>query len=239
MRVNTQLAYILHKRAYGETSQILEVFSRDHGRLSLMSKGSRSAKSKTSGLLQAFRPLLLGWQGRGEMPTLCESDRAVIKPPQLSGKALLSALYLNELLINLLHRHDVHQNVFAHYHDALYALAEQPSLENVLRRFEINLLEEIGFALNLSHDADSGAELDAGAEYLYYLEHGPVQCRPGQVMGNQPRLTGAALIALQQDQFIAEHAIQVKQLLRFVLQHHLGSRRLKTRELFKIPASQG
>ncbi len=238
MRINTQLAYILHKRAYGESSQILEIFSRDHGRLSLMSKGSRSPKSKTSGLLQAFRPLLLGWQGRGEMPTLCESDRAAISPPRLSGKALLSALYLNELLMHMLHRHDVHQGVFSHYHDALYALAVDPSLENVLRRFEKYLLEDIGFGLNLGHDADTGAELEADAEYLYFLEHGPVRCHSGQA-GDQPRLTGAALMALQLDQPGPEHTTQIKLLMRYVLQHHLGQRRLKTRELFKAPAGQG
>jgi DNA repair protein RecO (recombination protein O) len=239
MRVNTQLAYILHKRAFGETSQILEVFTRDHGRVCLMSKGSRSQKSRTSGTLQSFRPLLIGWQGRGEMPVLCEVDSATISPPPLKGKALLSAVYLNELLMHLLHRHDVHQRLFELYHDTLYALVAQPAIETVLRRFEKNLLEEVGFALNLSHDADTGAAIQPEADYLYYLEHGPVRCMPGQGAGKSPRLSGAALLAFQQDQWLPEHSNEIKLLMRFVLQHHLGQRQLRSRELFRAPAEPG
>lgn len=235
MRINTQLAYILHKRAFRESSQILEVFTRDHGRLCLLSRGSRSPKSRTSGSLQAFRPLLIGWQGRGEMPLLCEIDSATVSPPRLVGKALLSAVYLNELLMHLLHRHDVHQSVFGHYHDTLYALAENPVIETVLRRFEKNLLEDIGFALNLSHDADSGAVVEPEAEYLYYLEHGPVRCAAGQVMARNPRISGAALLALEADQLLPAHSTEIKALMRFVLQHHLGHRQLKSRELFRAP----
>lgn len=239
MRVHTQLAYILHKRAFGESSQILEVFSRDHGRVCLMSKGSRSQKSRTSGTLQSFRPLLLGWQGRGDMPTLCEVDSAAISPPPLAGKALLSAVYLNELLMHLLHRHDVHQSLFGHYHDTLYALVENPLIETVLRRFEKNLLEDVGFALNLSYDADTGVAVDPEAEYLYYLEHGPVRARIGQTMGKNPRLSGAALLAFQHDQLTLAHSSEIKRLMRFVLQHHLGQRQLKSRELFRAPVGQG
>jgi DNA repair protein RecO (recombination protein O) len=239
MRVNTQLAYILHKRAFGETSQILEVFTRDHGRVCLMSKGSRSQKSRISGTLQSFRPLLIGWQGRGEMPVLCEVDSAAISPPPLSGKTLLSGVYLNELLMHLLHRHDVHQQLFELYHDTLYALVAEPAIETVLRLFEKNLLEEIGFALNLSHDADSGAEIEPDADYLYFLEHGPVRCLPGQNASKNPRLSGAALLAFQQDQLLPEHSKDIKRLMRFVLQHHLGQRQLRSRELFRAPAEPG
>ena len=108
MQVNAEPAYILHKRPYRETSQILEVFSRNHGRLSLMSRGSRSPRSRTSGILQPFRPLLLGWYGRGEMPTLRGVDVADTRAPALTGKALLSAMYLNELLVIMLHLSLIH-----------------------------------------------------------------------------------------------------------------------------------
>ena len=173
------------------------------------------------------------------MPVLCEVDSATISPPQLSGKALLSGVYLNELLMHLLHRHDVHQQLFEIYHDTLYALVSEPVIETVLRLFEKNLLEEIGFALNLSHDADSGAEIEADAEYLYYLEHGPVRCMPGQNTGKNPRLSGAALLAFQQDRWLPEHSKEIKHLMRFVLQHHLGQRQLRSRELFRTPAEPG
>ena len=125
MQINAEPAYILHKRPYRETSQILEVFSRNHGRLALMSKGSRSPRSRIAGLLQPFRPLLLSWYGRGEMPSLRSVDIADARPPQLSGKALMSAMYLNELLMIMLHRSDVHQALFGDYHETLYALPER------------------------------------------------------------------------------------------------------------------
>lgn len=235
MRVSAQLAYILHKRPFGETSQILEVFTRDHGRVCLMSKGSRGPKSRTSGVLQSFRPLLIGWQGRGEMPALREVDSADIRPPALSGKALLSAVYLNELLMHLLHRYDVHQNLFGLYHDALYALASEPAVESVLRGFEKNLLEEIGFALNLSVDADTGASLNPEARYSYQLEHGPVRCVSGAHSDNQLQFSGAALLAFHQDRLLPEHSHEVKQLMRYVLQHYLGHKRLRSRDLFRAP----
>ncbi|MGD8801781.1 MAG: DNA repair protein RecO, partial [Gammaproteobacteria bacterium] len=173
MQVNAEPAYILHKRPYRETSQILEIFSRNHGRLSLISKGSRSPRSRTSGILQPVRPLLLSWYGRGELPGLRGVDVADVRPPQLSGKALMSAMYLNELLVILLHRNDVHEALFGEYHETLYALQQAEQLEVVLRNFEKNLLEQIGFGLNLVRDADSGEPVMADRHYAYYLEHGP------------------------------------------------------------------
>ena len=171
MRIDTQLAYVLHKRPFRDTSQILEVFTREHGRLSLMSKGSRAAKSKSRGILQAFRPLLISWQGRGEMPLLCNVEIAEIRAPTLTGRALLSATYINELLVHLLHKHDIHCDTFDSYHQCLYDLVNAANLEVVLRMFEKYLLQQIGFGLNLTTDADSGKPIEAVRHYHYYFEH--------------------------------------------------------------------
>jgi len=236
MRTHSQLAYILHKRAFRDTSQILEVFSRDHGRLSLMSRGSRSAKSRQGALLQLHRPLLIGWSGRGEMPLLNAVEAAELKAPRLVGKSLLSAMYIDELISYLLHKHDVNEELFQLYHDSLYAL-QQAEIEPVLRLFEKRLLDCLGFSLNLESDADSGAAIRPGARYRYLPEHGPVLIgeADGQA-GGVPTMTGSCLLAYAESRLDDPEILkQIKGLNRYVLAHHLGHRKLRSRELFRRP----
>lgn len=238
MQINAEPAYILHKRPYRETSQILEVFSRNHGRLSLMSRGSRSPRSRTSGVLQPFRPLLLGWYGRGDMPSLRDVDSADARQPQLTGKSLMSAMYLNELLVILLHRNDVHELLFSDYHETLYAMQQTSRLEIILRNFEKKLLEQMGFGLNLVHDADSGEPVLADRHYAYHFEHGPVQCQPGLSRQN-PVISGSSLLAFNRGELESSLSVaEIKQLMRYVINRHLGSRKLKSRELFRSPTRQ-
>ena len=238
MRVETQVAYILHKRAFRDSSQILDVFSREHGRISLMSRGSRGTKSKTGGLLQIFRPLLLGWQGRGEMPFLNSVDMADIKAPMLTGKSQMSAMYINELLVYLLHKNDVHEEIFDQYHACLYALTDVTNIEIVLRFFEKELLQSLGFGLNLVVDADSGEPVREDAHYAYHFEHGPVLCDKARQIKN-PVLSGASLISFDNDQIEGvQQRNEIKQLMRYILSGHLGYKKLKSRELFRKPASK-
>lgn len=239
--VNTQIAYILHKRAFRETSSILEVFTKDYGRLSLMARGSRGARSKIAGSLMLFTPLVISWQGRGNLPYLKTVERADIKAPQLKNKALLSAMYVNELLMYLLHKDDVQGAVFEHYHHCLYALENDLQLEISLRKFEIKLLELLGFGLNVNTEADSGEKIREKAMYDYHLEHGAV-IRRDSSPGTLPQISGACLLALARDDFqqIAEsrqYLAELKRMMRFVLNHHLGNKKLKSRELFK-PVAQ-
>lgn len=236
MRVDTQVAYILHKRAFRDTSQILDVFTRDYGRLSLMSRGSRGTKTKTGGLLQILRPLLVGWQGRGEMPFLNSIEIADIKAPALSGKVLMSAMYVNELLVYLLHKNDVHADIFDRYHECLYALEGAPNIEIVLRLFEKNLLQQLGFGLNLVNDADTGQPVETGRYYAYFFEHGPVLCDKDPHTRTNPVVSGESLIAYEQNRLEPGHqCAEVKALMRYVLGAHLGHKKLKSRELFRRP----
>lgn len=238
MRIETQVAYILHKRAFRDTSQILDVFSREYGRISLMSRGSRGPKSKTGGLLQVFRPLLLGWAGRGEMPFLNSVEMADIKAPALSGKEQMSALYLNELLVYLLHKNDVHTEIFDRYHACLYALKQADNIEIELRLFEKELLQLLGFGLNLTVDADSGELVQEGLHYAYHFEHGPVLCDRRRQVKN-PVLSGESLIAFDRNEINQEqHRSEIKRLMRYVLAGHLGRRKLKSRELFRKPETR-
>jgi DNA repair protein RecO (recombination protein O) len=235
--VNTQIAYILHKRAYRETSSILEVFTRDYGRVSLMARGCRGARSKIAGNLLLFSPLVINWQGRGAIPYLNAVERADIKAPVLKNKALLSAMYINELLMYLLHKDDVHEAIFDLYHHCLYSLENDKNIEITLRQFEIRLLELLGFGLNLNAEADTGAQILAEQNYQYHLEHGPVKNR-GSSTDSLPQISGACLLALvdEQYQLISEnpqYLVQLKRLMRYVINHHLGNKQLKSRDLFR------
>ena len=237
--VNTQIAYILHKRAYRETSSILEVFTKDYGRVSLMARGSRGKRSKIAGNLLLFTPLVVSWQGKGNnLPYLKSVERADLKAPVLKNKSLLSAMYINELLVYLLHKDDVHEAVFEHYHHCLYLLEKENSLELTLRKFETRLLELLGFGLNLHAEADTGEEIMEGAMYDYYLEHGPVKSRETRV-NRVPQISGACLLALANEQYqtialSSQYLAELKQLMRFVISHHLGNKKLKSRELFRL-----
>ena len=235
--VNTQIAYLLHKRAFRESSSIIDILTKDHGRLSLMVRGARGARSKIAGNLMLFTPLVISWQGKGELPYLKSVERADLKAPTLKSKALLSAMYMNELLMYMLHKNDVHEDIFEHYHHCLYLLERVGNIEISLREFETKLLEILGFGLSLKSEADTGENIQLGETYGYFVEHGAV--KSGDCVGtNVPQISGACLQALEKHNYqeISDnpaHLAELKQLMRFVINHHLGNKKLKSREMFK------
>lgn len=233
MRVDEQPAYILHQRLFRDTSQILEIFSKDFGRLSIMSKGSRAPKSRLKGVLQPFRPLLLSWSGRGEMPTLSRAEPASNSVPFMQGKALACAMYVNELMMYLTYRHDVHSDLFSQYHTTIHRLSEHTQLEKELRLFELALLQQLGVAIDFVTDANSGLPINPSAQYVYQQEHGMVE-HAGFKPKGVPVMAGQSLIALAEQQLDdAEVLRDAKHLMRYVLTHQLGGKTLKSRELFR------
>lgn len=234
MRVQDQPAYILHHRAFQDTSQILDVITRDYGRLSLMSRGSRSSKSRLKAILQPFQPLLLAWSGKGEMPSLSSAEAQDCKRFQLSGKALPSAFYINELLTRLLHKHDVQEDIFELYQSVIQLLDQGHQIEPVLRLFEKQLLEGLGFGLNLNVSAASGEKIDPEKNYAYYLEHGPVDILSVHDEAYIVKLTGQSLLDLHDNTLESPESLRdAKRLMRSVLHYYLGGKPLKSRELFR------
>jgi DNA repair protein RecO (recombination protein O) len=229
-RVQLAPAFVLHQRPWRETSALLEVFTESHGRIGLIARGARSARSKQRGDLQLFRALRLSWLASGDLGTLTavEADGAA---GRLQGKSLYSAFYLNELLMRLLVRHDPHPRLFGHYRHSLQQLAAGGDVERVLRLFEILLLQEAGYALQLDCDANSGEAVRAGTMYDYHLESGPVSTA-GDAGGFVFR--GESLIAMaREDLSDAAVLADAKRLLRAALRLYLGDKPLKSRELFK------
>ncbi len=220
--------YVLHRREYGNTSLLLELFGRDQGRFPAIAKGARRRNSPAAALLQPFRPLSISLSGRGEVKTIgrIEDGGAEVS---IGGRAIYCGLYVNELLTRLLVRDDPHEQLFDHYRSALRALGTQPDVARTLRRFELRLLEQIGYAMVLDQDVDSSAPLDPGGRYGYDPERGPV----ARMAGSGFSVAGATLLNLAADRDLDPgQSREAKELMRRVLRHHLGDKPLKSRELF-------
>ncbi len=236
-RHDGQAAFVLHTYAYRETSLIVEAFTAEHGRVAMVARGAKRPRSETRGLLQAFQPLTLSWAGAGELKTLLKAEwGGGLALPR--GAALLCGFYLNELLLKLLAREDAHPALYRDYQDALGALCATTKAATqgaVLRRFELRLLAELGYALPLTHDADTGAAVDPAARYHYDFGHGPrsvassVAREPGT---RYPRVRGATLLGLAANVYPdAETAAEARLLMRGVLDHYLEERRIFSRRV--------
>ncbi|HHC71559.1 MAG TPA: DNA repair protein RecO [Thiotrichales bacterium] len=221
--------WVLHARPWRESSLLLELFSARHGRVGVVARGARGARGRGR-LLQPFRPLLASWGGRGELGTLGGVEEAG-PAPRLEGHALVSGLYLNELLVRFLHRNDPHSRLFGLYGATLEALAGGEALEPLLRRFELRLLEEVGYGLELEHEAgDRAAPLRAGRRYDYRPEIGPVPLE-GEPAG--VAVEGGTLQALARGELEDPGVLrEAKRLMRHLIRHHLGGRELRSRQLF-------
>jgi DNA repair protein RecO (recombination protein O) len=231
-RRDDQHAFVLHAYPYRETSLIVEALTADHGRVALVARGARRPRSELRGVLQAFQPLSLSWAGTGELKTLLRAEwRGGL--PLVSGSALLCGFYLNELLLKLLAREDAHPRLFGDYAGALARLAGGADQAAVLRQFELRLLTELGYALPLTHEADTGAPIDPEARYYYAFERGPrlTVSEPGR---RYPQVRGATLLALAgQDFAAADAAAEAKRLMREVLDHYLEQRAIFSRRVVR------
>src|SRR5690348_14799714 len=218
MRISDQPAWILHTRAWRETSLLLEVFSREHGRIGLLARGVRSARSRiTRATLEPFQLLSMDWAGTGELPNLRAAEVTGL-PRRFVDDALLSGLYVNELLVRLTARADPHPALFARYAALLEELAVTDSLAWTLRRFERDLLGELGYGLQLEYEAESGEPLRADTEYAYVPELGPI---PAQSRQHGAIAKGSALLALHEDARPAhEDLVALRRVLRAVIASH-------------------
>lgn len=227
-RVQNEPAWLLHHRPFRDSSRILDVLSRDHGRLSLVARGSRSAKSRLRGVLRPFLPLSMSWVIRSDLGTLTGAEMRD-SPIALSGDALLSGYYVNELLLKLLHRHDSQPDIFELYGETVRRLAADRNIARTLRQFEMEMLRMLGYAINLHHDTESQQPLLADSFYEYRVEQGPV---PVSDPSRPMVFSGAALAAVRELRFDQPQALKdANRLLREVIAFHLGGKELKSRKV--------
>jgi len=229
-RVQNEPAWLLHHRPFRDSSRILDVLSRDHGRLSLVARGSRSASSRLKGVLRPFLPLRLSWVIRTDLGTLTGAESGGA-PISLGGDALLSGYYINELILSLLHRHDAQPEVFEAYSAAIVALNAEEDVAATLRRFEIELLRLLGYALNLDHDTETGQDLVRECRYEYRVVQGPV--RSSETDGPMNFSGGELLEVARQDFSDPDTARNAARLLRNVIAWHLDGKELKSRKVLR------
>ena len=232
-KVDGQPAYVLHSYPFRETSLIVEVFTRDFGRMALLARGARRPRAAIRGLLMGFQPLELGWAGKGEVLTLMKAEW-VGGQPLLAGEALFCGYYLNELLMHLLPREDAHEVLFARYAEMLQRLAADPAgkvREADLRCFEKALLQELGYGLMLDRDA-AGQLVSGEAFYTYRMEQGAVRLEHDTAAAQVVR--GKTLLDLAAEDFSDPRSrAEAKVLMRTLMAYYLAGKELETRKIFK------
>lgn len=228
-RVQQQPAFILHHRPFRDSSQILDLISRDHGKLAVVARGSRAARSRLKGVLRPFMPLSASWVIKSDLGTLTGAEVRGA-PLSLSGDALLSGYYVNELVLHFLHRHDPQPEIFDAYGMTIQALAGAgDDVAPSLRLFEVELLRQAGYALNLDHEYGSNEALEAKQYYDYRVEQGPVAV--GRTDGPLV-FTGEMLRAIAAKRFDEPDVLRAaSRLLHDVIAFHLGGKELKSRKV--------
>jgi DNA repair protein RecO (recombination protein O) len=227
-RHKEQAGYVLHSYPYQETSLIIELFTREFGRVGVVAKGAKRPHSPLRSVLMPFHALTLDWSGKSELKTLRTAEwRGAFR--LLKGRALICGFYLNELLLKLLHRDDPHDTLFDVYEQTLHALLEGADHAIVLRCFEKRLLSELGYALILDRDAESQRPLEAHRRYQYIIDRGPV---PADAQQNGLELLGQTLIDMNSDHYTSGVTQQQsKSLMRTLIGHYLGNQTLHSRQL--------
>ena len=229
---HAQPAFVLHSYPFKETSLVVELLTRGFGRIAVVAKGARRPKSALRGVLMAFQPLLVSWSGKGELHTLLRAEWASRYQP-LKGLSLICGFYVNELLLKLTARHDPHERLFDTYALALGALMSENEPAAILRTFEKSLLRELGYAVMLDRDGESGYPIAAEQRYTYVVERGPVPLRDDARV-NGVELLGQTLLDMQAD--VYSNAVtqqQSKVLMRTLINHYLGDQVLHTRQLLR------
>jgi DNA repair protein RecO (recombination protein O) len=228
---DAQPAFVLHSYPFRETSLIVEAYGRDHGRVALVARGARRPRSSLRGVLLAFQPLLLSWSGKRELRTLTRAEwRGAYVP--LRGQSLIYGFYLNELLLKLLPRDDPHEALFPVYESTLAELGAGADPSALLRRFELALLRELGYAVILDRDVERDEPVARERSYVYVVERGPVG--GGYASRNEVELSGQTLIDMQSGIFTSPTTQQQsKALMRALINHYLGNQVLHTRQLLR------
>lgn len=231
-RVALQPAYVLHTQPFQNTSLLVDFFTMDYGRVRAVAKGARSAKSKYRSLLQAFQPVLVSLSGRGELKTLTGIESS-LGAMQLSGQRLFSGMYINELLTRLLMNHVEHKQLYLAYQDTLVALKGSADMQLLLRQFELCVLSELGYGINLDSDCRSHAAIEAAGNYRFTPDVGFELLEEDNPQGSSRVYSGAHIVALRElDLSDAQAAKTAKRLLRTALAAHLGGKPLNSRSLF-------
>lgn len=227
-RVLDETGFVLHQVPYRESSSLVDVFTRQHGRLRLLAKGHRKPGSGRASL-QAFTTFQLSWSGRSSLQTLIRIEPAET-PFLLTATALYCGLYLNELLLRLLPPGDPYPLIYTAYRETLTDLSQTDRVEPGLRYFELLLLESLGYGLSLDRSVQTGHPIEADQHYRYIMDCGLEECEPSTV----DALPGSTLTALKNHKLSNEIQLrQAKRLMRRLIDHYTQGKPIRSRALFQ------
>jgi DNA repair protein RecO (recombination protein O) len=231
MKVELTPCYILHRRDYSESSLILEVFSREHGRINLIAKGAKRNKKQQGINHNLYQKYHMSWVAKSELGTLID-----IELPSISGslkaEIMMTGFYMNEILLRLLHKHESHPELFDSYDAAINRLINNMPEQIVLRYYEKTLLQSLGYGVILDHDVASGESINAEKDYYYKFDFGPSLESNNSDSGVS--ISGKTLLELDAETLSDSKNInEAKILLRLILDQHLGERPLASRELYQ------
>lgn len=225
---NSELApaYILHARKYRDTSLILELFTERDGRIAAVQRGARGKKKVNT--VQPFTPVLVSYIGKGELKTLAKIDAGSMQP--LSGDRLLLGMYANELLVKLLGKDEPAHELFRAYQRLLVQLVAEDECQVALRRFELKLLEELGYGISFAFEAVSGDMVDPNQHYRFVADEGfhPIAAETAA------SYRGEHLLAIADNEFERPGIeLTARRITRIAINQLLGGRSLQSRELYK------
>ncbi len=231
MKVEHTPCYILHRRDYRESSLILEILSREHGRVSLIAKGAKRNKKQQGISYNLYQEYLMSWVSKSELGTLIDVELATIMT-SMSPKQMMTGFYMNEIILRLLHKHESHPELFDSYNTTVRELSNNNTDQVLIRYFEKILLQSLGYGVIFDHDLNTGNNIVAEVKYYYKLDFGPTS--NGHENGAGIPVSGSTLIDLDNETLAdTKNKNEAKSLLRSLLKQHLGEKPLESRKLYQ------
>lgn len=218
--------FLLHYRPHGETSLIADVFTRKNGKMSMVAKGAKKPRSKFFGYLTPFTKLRVAYTGRSELKTLTNIDRDFSQSTNSLSKTSYSLLYINELLIRLLPKDAVHEDLFILYENFLSKIHSGESIELTLRAFELDMLEMLGYGLDFENEIDRNQSIDIDKNYSFIPERG---FRESKNSG----FSGKDIINIRMRKLSEVSKKHLKHLTQEAIHFCLDGRNLSSREIFR------
>lgn len=222
-----QECFLLHQRSYGDTSIIAEIFTRQSGKMSVIARGAKKPKSKFFGYLVPFSKLQITYSGRSELKTLTNIDRDVSLIDNNLSKKSYSLLYINELMIKLLPKDAANEDLFNLYSNFIEASTKEVDMNFLLRSFELDLLDMLGYGINFQTEIDAHEPIDASLDYIFIAERG------FQISNKAPDFSGQDIIDIRNRNLINVSSNKLKQLTQATIMFCLEGKDLNSRQIFR------
>ncbi|MAJ91617.1 MAG: DNA repair protein RecO [Legionellales bacterium] len=230
MRVDYTPCYILHSRNYSESSLILEIFSRNYGRVNLIAKGAKKNKKYTSINFDPYQKYNISWINKIDLGILLEIE-SYSEMIKLASEKTMIGFYLNEIILKLLHKHEPYPELFDIYELTLKRLINNENEKTILRYFEKNLLQLLGYGITLDYDIQTGEPILSDRNYYYKIDSGPSS--ELSASGHGMKISGKTLLQLNDESLLGSmHITEAKNLLTMIIEKYID-KPLESKKLYK------